>query len=126
MVIATYWVTVFHLASREAGTITPDGQRHPAQAGHRQLASDDDHHDPRLDLVDRAPATTSAAATSSLSAIGSSRVPSVVTWLRRRAMTPVEPVGERGGHEDGRGDEHVDARRGDEEHDEERDQRRSA
>ena len=31
---------------------------------------------------------TRAAATSSLSAMGSSRVPSVVTWLRRRAMTP--------------------------------------
>ena len=31
---------------------------------------------------------TSAAATSSLSATGSSRVPSVVTWLRRRATTP--------------------------------------
>src|SRR5439155_365956 len=39
-------------------------------------------------ILEIASSETSAAATSSLSAIGSRRVPSVVTWLRRRATTP--------------------------------------
>ena len=110
MVMATYWDTVLALPSDEAGTTDAHGQRDAAQAGHRQLAADDHHRDPRARSCRSCTSETSAAATSSLSATGSSSVPSVVTWFRRRAMPPVEPVGERGGHEDDGGDEHADPR----------------
>src|SRR6267378_3327822 len=87
IVIAAYWLTVFHLARREAGTMTPTDAptaRRPVTASSRptitttiQAAS-----------LSIASSETSAAATRSLAAIGSSSVPSVVTWLRRRATTP--------------------------------------
>src|SRR2546428_11709805 len=87
MVIATYWLTVFHFASREAGTMTPIDAataRRPVTASSRPMITTTIH----ASILSMARSDTSAAATSSLSAIGSSRVPSVVTWFRRRASMP--------------------------------------
>src|SRR5438067_1297783 len=87
IVIATYWLTVFHFARREAGTITPTEAataRSPVTASSRPTITTTIH----ASILSIARSETSAAATSSLSAIGSSSVPSVVTWLRRRATTP--------------------------------------
>src|SRR3989441_2373761 len=87
MVMATYWLTVFHLASRDAGTTTPTDAataRRPVTASSRPTITTTIH----AWILSIASSDTSAAATSSLSAIGSSRVPSVVTWFRRRASMP--------------------------------------
>src|SRR5205809_687615 len=87
IVIATYWLTVFHLASREAGTMTPTDAataRRPVTASSRPTITTTIH----AWILSIASSETSAAATRSLSAIGSSRVPSVVTWFRRRASMP--------------------------------------
>src|SRR5437867_4764123 len=87
MVMATYWLTVFHLASRDAGTTTPTDAataRRPVTASSRPTITTTIH----AWILSIASSETSAAATSSLSAIGSSRVPSVVTWFRRRASMP--------------------------------------
>src|SRR5204862_3728662 len=87
IVIATYWLTVFHFARREAGTITPTEAataRSPVTASSRPTITTTIH----ASILSIARSETSAAATSSLSAIGSRSVPSVVTWLRRRATTP--------------------------------------
>src|SRR2546422_6317632 len=87
IVIATYWLTVFHFARREAGTITPTEAataRSPVTASSRPTIATTI----QASILEIASSETSAAATSSLSAIGSRRVPSVVTWLRRRATTP--------------------------------------
>src|SRR5262245_55076027 len=87
IVIATYWLTVFHLARREAGTIVPMDAataRRPVTASSRPTITTTIH----ASILSMARSETSAAATSSLSAIGSSRVPRVVTWLRRRASMP--------------------------------------
>jgi len=64
-----------------------DGRRHGAQAGHRQLAPHDHHHDPRVDLS-MASSDTRAAATSSLVGDGIEERPRVVTWFRRLASIP--------------------------------------
>src|SRR5262245_61640327 len=87
IVMATYWLTVFHFASREAGTITPTWAataRRPVTASSRPMMTTTTH----AATLSIASSETSAAATSSLSAMGSSSVPSVVTWLRRRASVP--------------------------------------
>src|SRR5262245_7039432 len=87
IVIATYWLTVFHLARREAGTMTPTDAataRRPVTASSRPTITTTIH----AWILSIASSETSAAATSSLSAIGSSSVPSVVTWFRRRASMP--------------------------------------
>src|SRR5882724_5768413 len=87
IVTATYWLTVFHLASREAGTMTPwpaDTARSPVTASSRPMITTT----AQAAILSMVSSDTRAAATSSLSAIGSSSVPSVVTWLRRRASTP--------------------------------------
>src|SRR5919197_5517224 len=87
IVIATYWLTVFHFASREAGTITPTEAataRSPVTANSRPTITTTIH----ASILSIASSETRAAATRSLSAIGSRCVPSVVTWLRRRATTP--------------------------------------
>src|SRR3989442_1147146 len=87
IVIATYWLTVFHFARREAGTITPTEAataRSPVTASSRPTITTTI----QASILETASSETSAAATSSLSAIGSRSVPSVVTWLRRRATTP--------------------------------------
>src|SRR6266446_4720770 len=87
IVIATYWLTVFHFARREAGTITPTEAataRSPVTASSRPTIATTI----QASILEIASSETSAAATSSLSAIGSRSVPSVVTWLRRRATTP--------------------------------------
>src|SRR5215813_9289045 len=87
IVIATYWLTVFHLASRDAGTMTPTEAataRRPVTASSRPTMTTTIH----ASILSMARSETSAAATKSLSAIGSSSVPSVVTWLRRRASIP--------------------------------------
>src|SRR5437773_2099048 len=87
IVIATYWLTVFHLASRDAGTMTPTDAataRRPVTASSRPTITTTIH----AWILSIASSETSAAATRSLSAIGSSRVPSVVTWFRRRASMP--------------------------------------
>ena len=87
MVMATYWLTVFHLASREAGTMTPTTAataRSPVTASSRPMITTTIH----AAILSMARSETRAAATRSLSAIGSSSVPRVVTWLRRRASTP--------------------------------------
>src|SRR5919204_170521 len=87
IVTATYWLTVFHLASREAGTTTPwpaDTARSPVTASSRPMITTTTH----AAILSMVSSETRAAATSSLSAIGSSSVPSVVTSLRRRASTP--------------------------------------
>ena len=84
MVIATYWLTVFHLAIRDAGTITPTDAataRRPVTASSRPTMTTTIH----ASILSMASSDTSAAATRSLSAIGSRSVPRVVTWLRRRA-----------------------------------------
>src|SRR6266446_677274 len=81
MVIAMYWLTVFHLARREAGTMTPTDA---VTASSRPTITTTIH----ASILSIARSDTSAAATRSLSAIGSSKVPSVVTWLRRRASIP--------------------------------------
>src|SRR5213594_1429287 len=87
IVIATYWLTVFHLARREAGTMTPTDSataRKPVTASSRPTITTTIH----ASILSIASRETSAAATSSLSAIGSSKVTRVVTWLRRRASIP--------------------------------------
>src|SRR6267142_1396611 len=87
MVIATYWLTVFHLARREAGTMTPTDAataRRPVTASSRPTITTTIH----ASILSMARSDTSAAATRSLSAIGSRSVPRVVTWLRRRASIP--------------------------------------
>src|SRR5437016_7390382 len=87
MVIATYWLTVFHLAMRDAGTITPTDAataRRPVTASSRPTMTTTIH----ASILSMASSDTSAAATRSLSAIGSRSVPRVVTWLRRRASIP--------------------------------------
>src|SRR5580765_4386415 len=87
IVIAMYWLTVFHLARRDAGTMTPTDAataRRPVTASSRPTITTTIH----ASILSIARSDTSAAATRSLSAIGSSRVPSVVTWLRRRASIP--------------------------------------
>src|SRR5439155_681329 len=87
IVIATYWLTVFHFARREARTITPTEAataRSPVTASSRPTIATTI----QASILEIASSETSAAATSSLSAIGSRSVPSVVTWLRRRATTP--------------------------------------
>src|SRR2546426_4608000 len=87
IVIAMYWLTVFHLARREAGTMTPTDAataRRPVTASSRPTITTTIH----ASILSIARSDTSAAATRSLSAIGSSKVPSVVTWLRRRASIP--------------------------------------
>src|SRR5712691_3799650 len=87
IVIATYWLTVFHLARRDAGTITPTPTataRRPVTASSRPMMTTTI----QASILSICSSETSAAATSNLSAIGSSNVPSVVTWLRRRAITP--------------------------------------
>src|SRR5262245_1896746 len=87
IVIATYWLTVFHLASRDAGTMTPTDAataRKPVTASSRPTITTTIH----ASILSIAKSETSAAATRSLSAIGSRSVPSVVTWLRRRASIP--------------------------------------
>src|SRR5882762_8484793 len=87
IVIATYWLTVFHLASRDAGTMTPTDAataRRPVTASSRPTITTTI----QAWILSIASSETSAAATRSLSAIGSSRVPSVVTWFRRRASMP--------------------------------------
>src|SRR5262245_66682898 len=86
-VIATYWLTVFHLAIRDAGTITPTEAataRRPVTARSRPTITTTI----QASILSIASSDTSAAATRSLSAIGSRRVPRVVTWLRRRASIP--------------------------------------
>src|SRR5882724_1250868 len=87
MVIATYWLTVFHLAIRDAGTITPTDAataRRPVTASSRPTITTTIH----ASILSMARSDTRAAATRSLSAIGSRSVPRVVTWLRRRASIP--------------------------------------
>src|SRR5258705_11371890 len=87
MVIAMYWLTVFHFASREAGTMVPIDAataRRPVTASSRPTITTTIH----ASILSMARSDTSAAATSSLSATGSSSVPSVVTWFRRRASIP--------------------------------------
>src|SRR5947209_971761 len=87
IVTATYWLTAFHFARREAGTTTPwpaDTARSPVTASSRPMMTTTTH----AAILSIVSSDTRAAATSSLSAIGSSSVPSVVTWLRRRASTP--------------------------------------
>src|SRR5688500_10072447 len=87
IVTAMYWLTVFHFASREAGTITPTPAataRRPVTASSRPMMMTTIHAATRSMVSN----DTRAAVTSSLSATGSRSVPSVVTWLRRRAMRP--------------------------------------
>src|SRR5262245_34629514 len=87
MVIARYCLTVFHFASREAGTMVPMDAataRRPVTASSRPTITTTIH----ASILSMARSDTSAAATRSLSAIGSSSVPRVVTWLRRRASIP--------------------------------------
>src|SRR5919198_2102365 len=87
IVTATYWLTVFHFARREAGTTTPwpaDTARSPVTASSRPMMTTTTH----AAILSIVSSDTRAAATISLSAMGSSNVPSVVTWLRRRATTP--------------------------------------
>src|SRR5262249_41478642 len=78
IVIATYWLTVFHFANRDAGTMTPTPAataRNPVTASSRPMITTTIH----ASILSIRRSDTSAAATSSLSAIGSSSVPSVVT-----------------------------------------------
>jgi hypothetical protein len=87
MVTATYWLTVFHLARREAGTMMPTRAataRRPVTTSSRPTITSTT----QAATFSICSSETRAAATSSLSAMGSSNVPSVVTWLRRRARTP--------------------------------------
>src|SRR5262245_3814249 len=86
-VMATYWLTVLSLASRDAGTITPTPAAtalSPVTASSRPMITATIH----AAILSIWSSDTSAEATRSLSAMGSSNVPRVVTWLRRRAMTP--------------------------------------
>src|SRR5262249_18112069 len=78
IVIATYWLTVFHLAIRDAGTMTPTDAataRKPVTASSRPTITTTI----QASILSMASSDTSAAATRSLSAIGSRRVPRVVT-----------------------------------------------
>src|SRR3989475_688663 len=87
IVIATYWLAVFHFASREAGTMTPwpaDTARSPVTASSRPMITTT----AQAAILSMVSSDTRAAATRSLWGMGSSSVPRVVTWLRRRASTP--------------------------------------
>src|SRR5438034_1142414 len=87
IVTATYWLTAFHFARREAGTTTPwpaDTARSPVTASSRPMMTTTTH----AAILSIVSTDTRAAATGRLTAIGCGSVPSAVTWLRRRASTP--------------------------------------
>ena len=87
MVIPTYWDTVLSLPKEDAGTTTPMDRatpRRPVTASSRPMITMATH----ARTMSTCTRATRAAATRSLSATGSSRVPKRVTWLRRRAMKP--------------------------------------
>ncbi len=87
IVIPTYWDTVLSLPKEEAGTTTPMDRatpRSPVTASSRPMMT----MATQARTMSTCTRATSAAATRSLSATGSSSVPKRVTWLRRRAMVP--------------------------------------
>src|SRR5256885_14680728 len=87
MVIATYWLTVVHLAMRDAGTITPTDAataRRPVTASSRPTMNTTIHAS-ILPMVRR---DISAAGSKSLSSIGFGSVPTGVYSYSRHARIP--------------------------------------
>ena len=126
--IATTWATILSLPRPDAGIDQPAGVGHAAQSRHRQLAADHDRHDPRLDHVELDQRDERRGGQQ----LVGDRIEQLAEHrdlLAAPRQVTVQPVGQRGDAEDqrrrhplGQAQDQVALERGQQHHDQQRDQ----